>query len=138
MHLKIVFVLTMLCIVGLVICAGGGPANRGRPRSENILSDVRIRNENTRDSADPRESSHMNPIARLNLMQTKKRASTPTYDLIEVVNMRNEKNITINRRFHMQVKLDDSTADGWGMTKKEAKREAAKALLTKMNLSVAI
>lgn len=140
MHLKLVFVVAMLCIVGLVIGANPppnrGPA-RGAPRPENIMQDVRIRNENTRDPADPRESTHMNPVSRLNLIQMNKKAATPTYELVEVVNMKNEKNATINKRFRVQVKLEDFTADAWGLTKKEAKREAARSLLTKMNLAVA-
>lgn len=138
MHLKIVFVVALLCIVGLVFGVNQ-PPNRGsaRPRPENIMQDVRIRNENTRDPADPRESTHMNPVSRLNLIQSQKKAPSPSYELIEVVNMKNERNTTINKRFHVQVKLDDFTADAWGLTKKEAKREAARALLTKMNLAVA-
>lgn len=138
MHLKqFVLFLVMLCIFGLVVGANVAQnRNAARPRPENIMQNVRVRNEDTRDSADPRESTHMNPVSRLNLIQLMKKAPTPTYELIELVNMRNEKSTTINKRFHIQVKLDEFTADAWGLTKKEAKREAAKSLLTKMNLPV--
>lgn len=138
MYSKMVFGLAMLCIVGLVASVNM-PQNRNptRARSENIMQEPRNRNENTRDAVEPRDSSHMNSVSRLNLMQMKKKAPTPEYELIEVVNLKNEKNVTINQRFHVQVKLDEFVADAWGFSKKEAKREAAKALLTKMNLVVA-
>lgn len=136
MRLNIVFVLTLLCIVGHVV--GAIMQNRGRARNDNIVQDVSIRSELTRDSADPRESSHMNPISRLSLIQSKKKGPAVAYELVEIVNVKNDKNITINKRFRMRAKLDDLTAEGIGLTKKEAKREAAKELLQKMNLSVSV
>lgn len=143
MQLKMVLVFALLCIIGLVVGAYGAPPNRGPARGasrpENIMAPIRVvtENQNTQDPVNPRDSMHMHPVSRLNLIQSMKRAKMPTYELIGLINMRNVGNMIVNRRFHMQVTLDDYVADAWGQTKKEAKREAAKALLTKMNLAVA-
>lgn len=99
--------------------------------------ETRVRLENTKDPEDPSQSTHMNPISRLELMQGMKGGVSPTYELLEVINMISERGNIINKRFHVSAKLADLTSDGWGFSKKEAKRDAAKQLLEKMNLLVA-
>lgn len=136
MRSNIVFVLALLCIVGHVV--GVIMQNRGRARNENVAPDVTIRSEFSRDPPDPRESSHMNPVSRLGLIQSSKKGPAVAYELMEIVNVKNDKNTIINKRFRVRAKLDDLSAEGFGVTKKEAKREAAKELLLKMNLSVAV
>lgn len=132
-NLLIVFIFLNLIVL---VCCAVRPTSRPAQQRGPVQPDPIIRSETVSDTSDPATARNMNPVSRLNLMQSKRKSPGPSYDLIEIVNIRNAGGSIINTRFHIEAKLNEYTKDGWGYSKKEAKREAAKALLQAMNFQV--
>lgn len=134
-----VFVL-VICLIGdhLILLSDAATENARRPA--NIATtpqpSVRIQEQSKRDASDPLNATSMQPIARLFMIQAKKREIGPIFKEISLKNYRNDKNHIIRQEFEVQVKLGDKVATGWGDTKRSAKRKAATAMLRLMGLQV--
>lgn len=147
MNFKCLVVLCLLSVSLHIVNSAGARENRRQPaarqqaRPDNIAAastDSRIKEETTSDLADPAQAKHMNPVSRLNLIAMTQNRTLPSYELIEQKIVKNSVGHIVNKQFHISAKMNDYTAEGWGLTKKEAKRAAAKDLLLKMNLQVAL
>lgn len=133
------FIVLLFLNVLLLACCVNPPPSRARVLSQSTARPQGrgvTRFEATGDLEDPENSKHMNPVSRLNLMQSKKGKPMPTYQLLEVVNETNIRGNVINQRFHYEARLERFSGNGWGPTKKAAKREAARQLLADMSLPV--
>lgn len=97
---------------------------------------IRVHEEPNRDSADPLHAKSMHPITRLYMIQAKNHQLGPVYKQIAQRNIRNDKNHIIRQEFQVQVKVGDKEANGWGDTKRSAKRKATIEILKLMGIQV--
>lgn len=142
MKFQLSFVLIPIVLFGLLEysqCKAALQPNRppSRPRTtEAVDRKYQIYDESVQDSADPILSTKMHPVTRLHQIQSNAKKFMPIFSDIGERIYRNTFGKIIDRQFNIEVKMNGQVADGWGYTKKEAKRAAARAMLIKMNLNV--
>lgn len=84
------------------------------------------------DLKDPHYAIEMHPVSRLHEIQAKLHQSEPIF---KVIGHRGDENKN-NHEYNVRVVVNEKTESAWAHTKREAKRQAAIAMLNRMGLPV--